>query len=654
MIIIIPAVLVIFGLMATTVSATQYSLTLTGPQTVAAGKTFSISGTYTEDGVGKAGISVDIFDLPSDSMCSACHSKTGNTGNKIGSAITGEGGVYSMTVGPFSGGDYIFGALVVGSGVTHSGVESDPLNVHVSVLSVAPPQSVRFTDGCDKSVYMGAPTYISAAWDPSSDPDVAGYRSYWRVTSPSGESASVTIDVGLVTSTTFTFTPAIAGVYSIQLNCTAYTAASIEGDASNTAACSIYTSAPPTPLIIIAVDPSDNALNVPSDKVITVTFNKPVEPGANYSNISLTGGHTNVRITTAITSDLVTITPTNALSRDMTYTVTIPSDAVKNGTSTLDAGLVSHFTTEPKKPTTLTATALATASVTKNFTINGTLSAGTTGIADATITLQRSTDSSTWSNVTTNQTNASGDYQFSQNESAAGIYYYRTAYDGNDTYANATSNVVTVTVNKIPTQLSAAISPNIVAINKPFTINGTLNTTDGVPIAGVIVQLQKNVSGTWIGIAGKTNTTNVTGDYRISASELNAGTYQYRATYAGNDTYISSNSTTVSIKVVSKTSVLQDLSALRTTVDRLPASAFTHGTKVAALALINAANINLRAGNYAATSILLKNALLARTDGCAKNEKPDANDWVRTCTAQGQLYSQVLNIIKELQALQGS
>jgi cytochrome oxidase Cu insertion factor (SCO1/SenC/PrrC family) len=100
-------------------------------------------------------------------------------------------------------------------------------------------------------------------------------------------------------------------------------------------------------------------------------------------------------------------------------------------------------------PTNLTATALTTASATKDFTISGTLSAGSSGIADTSITLQRSTDNVTFSNEISATTDRSGGYQFSQNESAVGTYSYRTAYDGNATYANAKSNVVTVIVNKL-------------------------------------------------------------------------------------------------------------------------------------------------------------------------------------------------------------
>ncbi len=101
--------------------------------------------------------------------------------------------------------------------------------------------------------------------------------------------------------------------------------------------------------------------------------------------------------------------------------------------------------------TALNATvATATVNVNQNFIINGSLRTDTTGIAGANITLQRSVDNVTWNNVTTTATYATGNYQFSKNESAAGTYYYRTAYDGNATYANATSNVVNVQIKITP------------------------------------------------------------------------------------------------------------------------------------------------------------------------------------------------------------
>ncbi len=165
---------------------------------------------------------------------------------------------------------------------------------------------------------------------------------------------------------------------------------------------------------------------------------------------------------------------------------------------------------------------------------------------------------------------------------------------------------------------------------------------------------QKNVSGTWTDVSGKTNPTQSDGSYAISTSEPAVGTYQYRAVYAGKAVYGNATSHVVSVSVVSKASVLADLNALRLTVMGIPTSAFTPGTKIATLAVISAAEINVRVGSYGGATAELKNALLPRTDGCAKTGKPDSDDWVLTCAAQGQLYPQVQNLIQELQALHRS
>jgi hypothetical protein len=124
--------------------------------------------------------------------------------------------------------------------------------------------------------------------------------------------------------------------------------------------------------------------------------------------------------------------------------------------------IVANLQTYYPAITALNATvSTATAYVNQNFTISGTLSvsgtlsAGTTGIAGATITLQNSTDDATWYNVTTMVTNATGNYQFSTNESAANTYYYRTTYAGNATYPSATSNVVSVNVTPVVTPASS-------------------------------------------------------------------------------------------------------------------------------------------------------------------------------------------------------
>jgi outer membrane protein assembly factor BamB len=221
-----------------------------------------------------------------------------------------------------------------------------------------------------------------------------------------------------------------------------------------------------------------------------------------------------------------------------------------------------------------------------------------------------------------------------------GIVYVVSS--GGNVYAIGNETVLTVS------------APSVAAINKPFTLSGTLKTTDGTPIAGATIQLQKNVSGTWTDVAGKTDITALTGAYSISTSEPTVGTSQYKTVYAGNATYGNATSPVVSVKVVSKASVLADLNALKNTTSHLPNSAFRPDTKTALLSLLSSTELQVNKNNYGAAAMMLQKALLPHMSGCSATGRPDSNDWVRTCAAQGQLYPQVQNLIQELQALQGS
>ena len=122
-------------------------------------------------------------------------------------------------------------------------------------------------------------------------------------------------------------------------------------------------------------------------------------------------------------------------------------------------------------------------------------------------------------------------------------------------------------------------------------------------------------------------------------------------------TYGAENSYAANIhafEVVSKASVLADINALKNTINHLPNSAFIPGTKAALLSLVSVTELQVKFNLYGGAATTLQKAVLPRMDGCAKTGKPDSDDWVRTCAAQGQLYPQVQNLIQELQALQGS
>jgi glucose dehydrogenase len=119
---------------------------------------------------------------------------------------------------------------------------------------------------------------------------------------------------------------------------------------------------------------------------------------------------------------------------------------------------------------------------------------------------------------------------------------YVGSFDNNKVYAIGNESV-----SKQTTLIISA--PSTASVNKPFILNGTL-TTAATPVAGATIQLQKNVSGTWQNVTGKTNTTTSTGAYSISTSEPTVGTHQYRTVYTGNATYTNATSNVVKVSVI--------------------------------------------------------------------------------------------------------
>jgi hypothetical protein len=213
-------------------------------------------------------------------------------------------------------------------------------------------------------------------------------------------------------------------------------------------------------------------------------------------------------------------------------------------------------------------------------------------------------------------------------------------------------NVTVFSVSRLPTTLNATISSKFVAVNKQFSINGTLNSGK-TRVAGATITLQRSTdNATWNNVTNMA--TNAAGQCQFSRNESTAHTYYYRTAYDGNATYANATSNVVTVTVVSKASALQDFATLRTTINRLPDSAFIPGTKYVLLSMLSFTELQVRFNGYGGAATTLQRAVLPRMDGCAKTGKPDSDDWVRTCTAQGQPYPQVQNLIQELQALQGS
>lgn len=99
---------------------------------------------------------------------------------------------------------------------------------------------------------------------------------------------------------------------------------------------------------VIGTDPINNAVGVPSDKTVTVTFNKTIQAGDNYELISLKhqdGG--DIPFTKNLSGITLTIDPDADLYPGVTYTACLPAGAVKDLSGTpLGNDYTFSFTTE--------------------------------------------------------------------------------------------------------------------------------------------------------------------------------------------------------------------------------------------------------------------------------------------------------------------
>lgn len=99
-------------------------------------------------------------------------------------------------------------------------------------------------------------------------------------------------------------------------------------------------------LLLVSTDPADNAVDVPTDKVISLTFNKDIIAGEDIEDISITDGQSVTDYVYGIEDNILTLTPVNPLAEDTVYTVTIPAGAVEDQDhNTLEQDEVFSFTT---------------------------------------------------------------------------------------------------------------------------------------------------------------------------------------------------------------------------------------------------------------------------------------------------------------------
>ncbi|MCE7699256.1 MAG: Ig-like domain-containing protein, partial [Methanobacterium paludis] len=92
------------------------------------------------------------------------------------------------------------------------------------------------------------------------------------------------------------------------------------------------------------VDPANNAVNVATSKVIKVTFNEAITAGTKWIELVSSNG-TSVNVNSTVSGNVLTITPTSALSKGTQYSLLIHTGSVTDLAGNNVKGYVSRFTT---------------------------------------------------------------------------------------------------------------------------------------------------------------------------------------------------------------------------------------------------------------------------------------------------------------------
>lgn len=189
-------------------------------------------------------------------------------------------------------------------------------------------------------------------------------------------------------------------------------------------------------------------------------------------------------------------------------------------------------------------------------TLSGALVAvqGGKAIPGQTVILSSSPDGVNFSPIGLVSTAMNGRYSATIRMNTPGRSYFRAAYNGDSTYSGSVSAMVAVDVNapqQKTTTLSIAVSNTSIPLGRTLDISGVLKESyGGKRIPGATVTVQFSPDGVSWSVLGQ-RTTDANGQYLAGHTPSKAGTYQYRASYAGNTAYDPSTSPTVSVNVTS-------------------------------------------------------------------------------------------------------
>lgn len=535
------------------------------PQTCSVGETVTISGKLAAID-GGAGIPGQMILLSS--------SPDGTTFSKLGTVFTAPNGTYSTAVLMTTPGKTSFRVAYEGNS-TYSGSTSP-----VVVVDVTAPQQKATTlslTASNTTFTLGKTLNLTGTLRETQGskviPNALVAIRYSRDGGAWGMLAQkVTNETGMYA---FDHTPSVAGTYQYRAT---YQGDTLYASSESSPVSVTFSSLPPAPTTILSINATPSTLNAGEEVRIsgnlTETSTGKLVP---FQRITLQMSEDGASWK-SVTS-MLTKTGSYNISRIMKdpgtfYFRTFSSGNRFYAPATSPVVMVTVSSPAGPKATSLSILAAPhTLLQGESATVSGTLSAvqSGAGIPGQRIVLSSSPDGVSFTPVGTLFTAPNGTYSITLMMNTPGKISFRAAYEGNNTYSGSTSPVAAVDVTtpqQKATTLSLAALNTTLPLGKTLNLTGTLKESQGskaIPDAFVTIQYSAD-GGAWSLLGQKI--TNSTGAYSLDHTPIAAGTYQYRALYAGSAMYTASESPAVSVTF----SPLPPSSATNITLNALPTS----------------------------------------------------------------------------------
>ena len=255
---------------------------------------------------------------------------------------------------------------------------------------------------------------------------------------------------------------------------------------------------------------------------------------------ALTGKSIKIYVNNTLVDTVTTQGNAGNFSKDITANISgaVSIKAVFEGDEDYYSNNATENITVNKKATTITFAAnKASYDLGETITLSGTLKYGATGMDDVDVKIY---DGETLLDTVTTD---NGTFSKTLTASIVSSKTYKAVYEGDGTYASATSSDVNVTIVKRTPTISLVTSSASVTTGDSYTLSGAL-LYNGSGLGSVNIKLYDGNT-----LIDPQLTTGNDGTFSKSITSSVAGTFSYKVVYEGDATYNNVESSTVNVVV---------------------------------------------------------------------------------------------------------